>query len=374
MSREIHCPACGLNIPLDEPEAPPIVGHVSPDARTVETVVPATACHDEPSAFADGSGVDVLASRPPAGRLPGQDPGHDGTDEAWPKPFPTRWPDDAPVVGDGAVLEGGAGVWPGSTVLTSSATPLRSGDAIGPAAGRDDDEPGMGQVGETGARRASIGSVLLGSYASAVTLALLWILSHGPVRVDSTAPTLPADSYADLDSSDASAFLARLATIPSDRVTTLGVPLRVGDLEVVPLEVRSGPVRLISIEGDRRKQDGHALHLRLRFRNLSDSTAFTPLDREFVRPPDRDVPPSLIVAGSRPILPFPLAVASEWEIAGQDFSPLEPGAERETVIVSESEADAKLAPAMMWRLRLRTSADRIELIGIRFEQREIRPR
>ncbi len=223
-----------------------------------------------------------------------------------------------------------------------------------------------------GPDRTSIAMILVGSYASAVTLALIWMLWQGTGRTGSAAPTIPASSRMAIDSNDGSAFVAELPEIPTERLTAIGRPLRIGDLEITPLEIRTAPVRLVSATSGRHREGGKdALELRLRIRNLSQSEIFAPLEPAFVREPDRGVPESLIVAEDHPILPYRLATQSEWEINGESFAELEPGEERETVVVSEADALAKVTPSMTWRLRLRTAPERTDVIGVSFERHEV---
>jgi hypothetical protein len=69
---------------------------------------------------------------------------------------------------------------------------------------------------------------------------------------------------------------------------------------------------------------------------------------------------------------FPLAIVSEWSIVGQEFRELRPGESYETLVVSAPDALDRLAPEMTWRIRLRTDINQTELIGIQFEENQIR--
>lgn len=216
----------------------------------------------------------------------------------------------------------------------------------------------------------SIGSILLASYASALTLALIWLIWTGRVwQGPSGPPSIPSDS---LESVESGAYLQNLPKLDIDHRTKLGNPLRLGDLEITPLAVEARDEKLVTFNGNRSAAEPGTLTIRLRLRNLSDSAAFTPIDSEFVRAPDRGLPESVLIAGDEPIFPYPLALQSERSIEGQDFDPLEPGAERELIVVSAPGAVDRLAPSMTWRLRVRTAPEQTDTIGIDFQKGDVR--
>jgi hypothetical protein len=113
--------------------------------------------------------------------------------------------------------------------------------------------------------------------------------------------------------------------------------------------------------------------LSLRLRNRASDTILVPLDEAFLRSRERAIRDSYIEAGPRPIIEmYPLAVASEWSIAGQEFRELGPGEAYETRIVSAPGALDRVGPEMTWRLRLRTDLNQTQAVGIRFRDRDIR--
>ncbi len=215
----------------------------------------------------------------------------------------------------------------------------------------------------------SLGSILLTSYASALTLALVWLIWTGRVwQSPSGPPTIPTDS---LEAVESGAFLQNLSRLPIDRRTGIGEPLRLGDLEITPLSVESREETLVSLDGKQSKAEAGTLTLRLRLRNLSDDQEFEPLGPGFVRAPDRGLPETVLVAGDEAIFPYPLAMQSERSIVGQDFDPLPPGSEREQIIVSAPGAVDKLAPSMTWRVRVRTAPEQTDTIGIDFQKGDV---
>jgi hypothetical protein len=129
------------------------------------------------------------------------------------------------------------------------------------------------------------------------------------------------------------------------------------------------------ITGFRLRPGGNnALMLKLRLKNLSNDSILVPLDEAFIRTRGPETRDSFIEAGpTRQIDMYPLAVVSEWSIAGQEFRELDPGEAYETLVVSTPEALDHLVPKMTWRLRLRIDVNQNVTLGIRFQEDEIRP-
>lgn len=351
MAVEIVCPTCGAHIPLDPPEP---VEAPAPVALTTEVVMPAT--HD---GLADGHEPHEAALAGAAA-----DPFLDALAHGLGQPGP---------VDDLAEPLAAAPGWP--SVLDAEPTP-------GPSLATSVDD-GPAAASEVRERPTRWGTVLLGSYASAMTLACAWLLwEAGRHHPESTTALEPPRAAVVRDEGPARADRSRKdegpAPIPADRRTSLGKPLQVGDLEVTPLEVLRGPVRLVrdTPEGGRRHREGGdgALKLRLRLRNRSADTTFAPLDEAFVRDPDRGRPDSFVENGRDDrIYPYRLAIRSEWTIVGQPFRDLRPGEAFDTVIVSAPDARVPAGSSPTWRLRLRTGANRDDVIGVDFPADAIRP-
>jgi hypothetical protein len=280
--------------------------------------------------------------------------------------------DDSETLLDGSQLADDESL-PNLELHSSETSVQPPGTAFNPEASADREAGATSEV-EPARPGPSLGFTLLASYASAVTIGLAWLLWTGWGRHDASGPTLPESSRIELLGEDGASLLKRLPRLPNGRRTPLGRSLRVGQLEITPLSVRSDRVRLSSTTSSGRRDGGAgALHLRLKIRNSSNDSPIAPIDPAFVREPDHGAPESLIVAGDHVILPYPLAVQSDWSIRGQDFSPLDPGEEREYLIVSEPEALGKIAPEMSWRLRLRTSKDETGSIEVDFNKGDIGP-
>ncbi|MDG3004162.1 hypothetical protein [Paludisphaera mucosa] len=220
---------------------------------------------------------------------------------------------------------------------------------------------------------ASWTSVILKSYASAVTLALAWLLWSGrttpkavPAR-EAPAPRRPA-----VEPTAPTASSAAVADVPAGRLTSLGKPIVVGDLEITPLMVLHRSVRTSRNLGEEnlvRDHDG-CLALTLRLKNLATEDSLQPLAAEDLRDGEAfaiDAPP----AGR--IGMFALAAGSAWTIEEQQFPTLDPGAVEDVVLVSEPIPAERLGPAMTWRFRVAADAGRTERadVGVRFGRDQV---
>lgn len=238
------------------------------------------------------------------------------------------------------------------------------------------------------AHRSAWPVALLVSYASAATLACgwLWWTGHrdaprGPAPVwaagraaeEANAPSSIADSGR---RAGASSSVSPSEPIPEDRLLPIGESLRIDALEIVPLKVSIGPVKLrrTRVDGRTEWQDGGsgAFRLHLRLKNASDDVIFAPLDESFVRDPDRQLPETFIEgeSGAR-VYGYRLPVSSEWEIDGQVFTDLRPGEVVETVVLSDSESIDLLEGPLTWRLRLRTAPETTAVVGVSFDRSEV---
>ena len=227
-------------------------------------------------------------------------------------------------------------------------------------------------------RGTPLTTMLLASYASAVTLGLVWVLWTGRRVRESPTPDFlpPADSRPDPGRrADRSRRLVTPPPVAAEHLTTLGKTVRLGLIEVTPVSVTSGRVVLERNVVKREMKAGGdgALKLRLRLRNTSAETVLAPLDEAFLRERVNADPDSFIeTSGGGPsIAMFPLALESEWSIAGQEFRELKPGEVLETVVVSAPEARARVSAEMTWRVRLRTDLNHTDDLGVRFRADQI---
>jgi hypothetical protein len=241
--------------------------------------------------------------------------------------------------------------------------------------GLDDDE-----VDYAPAHGSSWLIVLLGSYASAVTLGLIWVLwGHRAPRESATVEPDPfpvAETTADPGHRAGQSHKVVVQdALSAERIIAPGETIVIGSLEVTPLEIAAGPVilRREVTEVEARRGGNDALILKLRLKNLSNDSTLVPLDEAFIRERKRGIRDSYIEAGqSQQIDMYPLAIVSEWSIAGQDFRELQPGESYETRVVSVPDALDRLTPEMTWQLRLRTDLNQTGRMGIRFHKDDIR--
>ena len=242
-----------------------------------------------------------------------------------------------------------------------------------------DDEETEDEDDEESAPRTSLLVILLASYASAVTIGLVWVLLSGrkvqesPSLADDSAVSSPRDPGV---RADRSRTLSGPVAIPETHRVTLGKTIRVGDLEITPLALTEGPVELERTLTERvlKKEGDHALTLAIRFRNVSQSSLFAPLDEAFIRQRLRTEPESFVesMSGVPIIANYPLAVESEWSIVGQVFRELRPQETFESLIVSEADVLTKVEPEMIWRIRLRTGIERLGDVGVVMNATEIK--
>jgi hypothetical protein len=375
MARELVCPNCGAFVPIDPILEPTGDGEASAILHTAEIIIPATMSVDDIRGHAAGwlaaPGPDtpcfVAGDSVPTdvsnGRSSSDDVLNDPGTSAAPSLASTTGSTSGVIVYD----EPPPGVDLLKTSSSSEATQALSGLDLSPREAATTPTPVVERADQAPeGRGTSWPMLLLGSYASAMTLACVYLLWLAPRRAAGPEPSAADERPG-----------AVVASIPRDRLTTLGKPLRVGSLEWTPLAVESGRVRLQGRgpDGKRREDKGQdgSLILRVRFRNLSQDDALAPLDPAFVRAPDRGEPDSFIeVEGGEPIDVYPLAVQSEQSIAGQSFAVLRPGEERETIIPSAPGAVDRARGPMTWRLRLRTAPDRTDLVGVRFHKADVR--
>jgi hypothetical protein len=237
----------------------------------------------------------------------------------------------------------------------------------------DEDEPQP-------ARSTNWLSVLHTSLTSALAIGLIWVVWGKRVARESATvepdPFPPAESSSDPGHrAGQSRKLVALEPLPENRIIALGQTIAIDSLEVTPLKILAGPVILRhAINKPQARRGGNdALILKIRLKNLSRDLILVPLDEAFIRTRGRGIRDSFIEAGpSRQIEMFPLAIVSEWAIAGQDFRELKPGESYETMVVSAPKALGDVTPDMTWRLRLRTDINQTSTVGIRFHDEDIR--
>ncbi len=213
--------------------------------------------------------------------------------------------------------------------------------------------------------------VVLASYASAVTLALVWWVVVPALRGRSDVDNFSAPKPAAVGTrrADRSRKVEPAPPIPADHVTTLGKPLVVGSLEVTPLDVSRTDVTLrrtaLAGEGEEKEGGSGAMALRLRLRNTSGDAVFAPLDEAYLRDRDDGLSESFVeLDGGGRVYLYPLPVDSEWSIVGQNFPDLKPGEAKETRVVTAADFPST-SSGMTWRLKLRTGLNATAVVGLK---------
>jgi hypothetical protein len=230
---------------------------------------------------------------------------------------------------------------------------------------------------EAVAPRISWPLLLVSSYASALTLALGFILwtGRGLSRLDFSTSSEPVPgSTGASPGGGASGTGEDLLPLPAPNVTNLGGPVRLGEIEVTPRSIARRPVELLRLQGtaEGERESSPSLVLTLELANRSTGSTFAPLDPAIVRDTVPAVDQSFIeVPGGRRIAMFRLAIESEWSIRDQLFPALQPGETVETILVSEPVAMTDLKGTMTWHLKLRTAPYRTDVLGVRFSVGEV---
>ncbi len=235
------------------------------------------------------------------------------------------------------------------------------------------------EIAEVNAPSAWKQAVLV-SYASAMTLGLIWALYQGrKAERFGPSPIIPAlvDDQGGTQGrlGDQSRRVDPLAIIPPDRMVDLRQTLQVGSLRIDPLAVdrRNLILERVNLTGKPEQRDGGkgAVALRVRLQNTSKDQVFAPVDPAFVRNRADGAADTLLeLADGRKIYPGTLAVDSEWSQVGESFATLRPGEAREFSFTTEANAstDVERLPGT-WRIKLRTGIDTTVEVGIRLPDR-----
>ena len=230
--------------------------------------------------------------------------------------------------------------------------------------------------------------ILLLSYASAVTLALIYLLWSRGVG-DQQRHQLE-DLRDPVDEQGTVRIYRRDADLPPGHVLTLGEVRRFGAIQVEPLRVTQGPIEFQHFSGDRRKKMPNSppvLKLWLRFTNLSTSQKIAPLDalllykrqmnREGTMVANTFVCRTDAQASGPVVFSFPAALNSEWDMDDQSLGrELEPGESIDTYIPSDSDGLDQLSGQLVWRFQLRkgyapTGRGVTTLVEVKFDAADV---
>lgn len=209
--------------------------------------------------------------------------------------------------------------------------------------------------------QSDLWNVVLKSYASAVTLALIWVLWTGraarppeaaaPQRDSATARRRAVEPEPPVSSE---AIEPRAAAKPSP----LRKPILLDDLEITPLTVLRKSVRVSRVQQGadaRAVNDRNCLVLTLRIKNLRTDDDLTPVTAQDLWNTASfaiDAPPGA------PIAMYTTGLRAGWTIDDQTFPTIKPGEFGDVTLVSEPVSSSRLIGAMVWRFRVATDPDR----------------
>ncbi|WP_437186065.1 hypothetical protein SH668x_003193 [Planctomicrobium sp. SH668] len=207
--------------------------------------------------------------------------------------------------------------------------------------------------------------VLLVSYASAVTLALLasiFLLGGRSHQLESL-PDIPNQKPDELT------YVPAHIKLPDGHTLHLGESRRFGNILVEPLEIEQSRAEFVHYSGDtfRKREPTQPLwKLKLRLTNLSPEQGIAPFDRELIlrwvtnSKFKHDLSNNYIAEAGTKIrdaqeLPlYRLPVSSDWDMVGQELGKvLSPGASYETYLTSSDEGLDQLPENLVWRFQFR---------------------
>ncbi|MCA9073643.1 MAG: hypothetical protein KDA93_01320 [Planctomycetaceae bacterium] len=212
-------------------------------------------------------------------------------------------------------------------------------------------------------RRPRLAMILLASYASAVTLACLYLVIAAMQSKSHELENLP-----DVEPLEANEFryVPEHAGLPPGHTLPLGRPQQFGHILVEPLRVSYEPLEFVHFSGDEkqtRKASSPVLKLWVRLTNLSDDQQIAPLDpmllfkRDFDETESQTLTNNLIHSRSSehpPVHMFDHPLSSEWDLRDQRLGEvLKPGESIVTYLPSEPTRIDQLDRSSLWRIHLR---------------------
>jgi hypothetical protein len=205
--------------------------------------------------------------------------------------------------------------------------------------------------------------ILLASYASAMTIAFLWLW-----MARNTARPHELESLPDVAPLGPNEFryAPQNASMPAGHTLPLGAQKQLGYIKVEPLRVTRGPVQFAhySDPSQSKPPTGPVLKLWLRFTNVSTDQLIAPLDAELLLTRSYQIESDIVLANQlllpadktsrKPAYVIDHPTTSEWDLAGQKLGHrLAPGESLETYIPLEPGSDAHLTGHLLWRVHFR---------------------
>lgn len=232
--------------------------------------------------------------------------------------------------------------------------------------------------------------IIVGSYASAVTLVLAYMLVFGRTSALESLPDLkpPMNKNGDISWQ----YNPPVNNVAPGHVLSLGQSRRFGNVKVTPLKVTRGPVKFEHYAGQpgaARLPSEPVLKLWVKFENVSRNQTFSPLDPQLLFTRDvRNLGESIRANGfvtteadrkkGKPLFYFfDIPVLSEFRIIGQNLNrDLAPGDTVESFVPSEEDA-LNLKGDLVWRFQFRkgyhpkSMRGVTTLIDVRFNSKDI---
>lgn len=232
--------------------------------------------------------------------------------------------------------------------------------------------------------------IIVGSYASAVTLILAYMLIFGRSSALESLPDLkpPMNKNGDISWQ----YSPPSNNVAPGHVLSLGQSQRFGNVKVTPLKVTRGPIKFehyTGQAGDSRAPSEPVLKLWVKFENVSRNQTFAPLDPQLLFTRDvRNLGEITRANGfvtteadrkkGKPLFfLFDIPVLSEFRIIGQNLNrEVPPGQTFETFIPSEEDA-LTLNGDLVWRFQFRKGYNArsmrgvTTLIDVRFNSKDI---
>jgi hypothetical protein len=219
--------------------------------------------------------------------------------------------------------------------------------------------------------------LVVGSYASAITIVLIYVLTmtrtHQLESLPDLAPPMQKGVIGWLS-------IQPKYDVPTSHVLMLGQSQRFGNVRVTPTKVTRGPLAFRHYTGDKtmvRSPTQPLLKLWLKFENVSSNQAFAPLDRVLVfkRKYNGGLngqvfsygflgPQQARASGDSLFRVYDMPVESEYQLVGAAFDRvLGPGESCEQFVPSEEEA-SELKGDLVWRVHFRKGYHPKSLHGV----------
>ena len=218
--------------------------------------------------------------------------------------------------------------------------------------------------------------LVVGSYASAITIVLIYLLAAGRAHQLESLPDLkPPMKKGEV----ATTFYSPKNDLPSGHVLKLGQSQRFGSVRVTPVRVTRGPVKFAHYSGKsilERTDTQPLLKLWLKFENVSLDQTFSPLDDLLIfKRSTKNLGEKvfannfLVAAENRKLLRsifhvYDMPPHSEFAMIGQKLdTELPPGETWQTFVPSEEEA-VGLKGDLVWRVQIRKGYHPQSLHGV----------